>query len=388
MRELGVPVDLDFLRRKVEVGGAGGSALGARGDHGFGLDVGAPLSLEATEAYTSTIQVGRGNGELLEAFLASRRIGRSTEVLYTCAVKTFEGLGGVPLDGAGAGVVDDWFRLVNTRGLGAGTVITYAGKLRKLLEYAYRGRGMGRRAAALRAAIAFDGVPWDDLRREVMRLSLDADMLLTGAELGALIRTADHPRAKALLTVGYESGCRKGELLGARVRDLREGSEYAELTVMGKTGLRVLPLVRSMPALRAWLDVHPDPSSRAPLLPSVVDGEIRQMDGGSPNALFTYLCRRAGLRHLHPHQLRHTRLTELAAAGLGEYQLKSFAGWTPDSRMAARYIHLSGRAHMRDVLRTEGVDVRDLSHMGPAGVAELPGMLAAVLGRGPVEAEG
>lgn len=334
------------------------------------------------------IRVGKGNVELLEAFLASRRIGRSTEALYTYAMATFEGLGGVPLKKATEGTVGDWFRLVNSRGLGAGTVIVYAEKLRKLLEHAYKGWGMGRRAAALKAAIAFDAIPWDDLRREVRHRSLNADMLLTGAELGTLIRTADHPRTKALITVGYESACRKGELLGARVRDLREGPEYAELTVTGKTGLRVLPLVRSMPALRAWLDVHPDPRPGAPLLPSAAGGEIRRMDDGSPNALFTDLCRRAGLRHLHPHQLRHTRLTELAAAGLGEYQLKSFAGWTPDSKMAARYIHLSGRAHIRDVLRTEGVDVRDLGRVGPAGVAEVPGMLAAILGRGLGEAEG
>ena len=55
--------------------------------------------------------------------------------------------------------------------------------------------------------------------------------------------------------------------------------------------------------------------------------------------------------------LRHSRLTDLAESGLGEYQLKSFSGWTAGSNMASRYVHLSGAGHVNDVLRAEGVDV-------------------------------
>ena len=68
------------------------------------------------------------------------------------------------------------------------------------------------------------------------------------------------------------------------------------------------------------------------------------------------LSKRAGIRHIYPHMLRHSRLTELAKSGLGEYQLKSFAGWTLDRRMAARYIHLAGRDHVSAVLSPEAVE--------------------------------
>jgi hypothetical protein len=53
--------------------------------------------------------------------------------------------------------------------------------------------------------------------------------------------------------------------------------------------------------------------------------------------------------------IRHTKLTELARAGVGEYVLKRFAGWTPNSKMAAKYIHLSGQDHIPAILRLEGV---------------------------------
>jgi len=320
-----------------------------------------------------------GDGELLDRFLSSRRVSDSTETLYACALATWSELGGAPLEEAGRDDLEDWFRHVDARGLKASTIFTYATKLRVLLAYSYVRRGVGKRMATARAADVLDGVPMEDLQREVRRLELDLDMLLSLEELGALIRTSRHPRARAFITVAYETACRKGELLGARVRDVRIGDHYTELRVTGKTGLRVLPLVRSVPALEAWLDVHPDPRPRAPLFATVWRGEIRGMEEHTPNTLLRDLCRRADLRHLHPHQLRHTRLTELAAAGVGEYVLKSFAGWTPNSNQAARYIHLSGRAHMRAILRTEGVDLDAARRTGSMGVAEVPGMLAMIL---------
>ena len=82
---------------------------------------------------------------------------------------------------------------------------------------------------------------------------------------------------------------------------------------------------------------------------------VRFMEESAPNKLMDRLCLRAGVRHIRPHMWRHTRLTEWARAGVGEYMLKSLAGWTPDSRMASKYIHLSGRDHVPAVLRLEGV---------------------------------
>ena len=316
---------------------------------------------------------------LLKRFLSSRRISDSTETVYECALATFSQLGTVPFEDAGRDDLEDWFRHVDAMGLEASTILTYATKLRVLLKYVYVRRGMGRLAAAARAAEVVDGVPLEDLQREAKRLELDLDMILTLNELGALIREARHPRARALIPVAYETGCRKGEVLGARVRDVGLEPTHVEVRVMGKTGLRVLPIVRSVPALDDWLEVHPDPRPDAPLFATVFRGEVRAMESSAPNRLLRDLCARAGLRHLYPHQLRHTRLTELAAAGVGEYVLKSFAGWTPDSNMAARYIHLSGRAHMRAILRTEGVDLDAVRRTGPMGVAEIPGMLAMAL---------
>jgi uncharacterized Zn finger protein (UPF0148 family) len=53
--------------------------------------------------------------------------------------------------------------------------------------------------------------------------------------------------------------------------------------------------------------------------------------------------------------LRHTRLTELAKAGVGEAILKSYAGWTQGSTQTQIYLHLSGRDHIDPVLVAQGL---------------------------------
>jgi len=321
----------------------------------------------------------RANEELLVRYLTSRRLAASTRDSYGSAMRSFTNLVGAPLLGAGTAEFEEWFRRADALGLTASTIVLYTSRLRKLLVYALTRRGLSKVEADATAMIALDGVPLADLHREARLYEGWLDKLLAPCELGVLVGEAVHPRARALIPVAYESACRKGELIGARVRDVSIGRDYSEIKVFGKTGQRTLPLVRSVPALECWLDVHPDPILRAPLFATVVDGEVRRMDDRTPNKLMAGLSERGGIRHTYPHMLRHTRLTELAAAGVGEYVLKSFAGWTQDSDMAARYVHFSGRTHIPTILKLEGIDVDPSRRGGPVGVADVYGVLGKIL---------
>ena len=119
-----------------------------------------------------------------------------------------------------------------------------------------------------------------------------------------------------------------------------------------------MPLIFSVPYLKSWLTVHPDRRGDQWLFGVSHDGKITQMSESAPNAAIRYIGNKAGLRRIHPHMLRHSRLTELATNGLGEYQLKGVAGWTPNSRMSERYIHLSGRDNLNAVLQAQGVETK------------------------------
>ena len=295
------------------------------------------------------------NGALLDGYLDDRRLSGSSEDGYRAALTSFSGNTVVPLEEAGELDVRTWYRKVNALGLAASTIAIYAYYIENVLCYALRRRGLSRSEARVRASAIMEGVPLVDLRREMRLRSEFRESLILPHEFSAMWRVLESPRVRAFIAVDYDSACRKGELLSARVKDLTNRRGYSELRVLGKTGERTLPLTRSVPILMDWLEAHPDPRPGAPLFATVFNGDVRFMDPRSPNKAFERVCHRAGVRRIRPHMIRHTKLTELARAGVGEYVLKKFAGWTPNSKMAAKYIHLSGRDHIPAILRLEGV---------------------------------
>ena len=317
----------------------------------------ARAQLEKVNFNVSNVDVSAAvrNQQLLDAYLGVRALSPGSVEGIVSALASFTRLVGLPLEEAGELDIEEWYRLARRGGLMASSTMVYAVHLEELLRHGLRLRGLGPREARERATSIMDGVPLPDLRREVRRRCEFREMLISRDEEEALLEAASWPRARAIIAVCRDSACRKGELIGARVRDLSHRDGYSELRVRGKTGERTMPLVRSVPALMDWLEAHPGPRPGAPLFATVWRGEIRFMEDSAPNKLMERLCLRAGTRRIWPHMWRHTRLTEWARAGVGEYMLKSLAGWTPDSRMAAKYIHLSGRDHVSEVLRLEGV---------------------------------
>ncbi len=199
---------------------------------------------------------------------------------------------------------------------------------------------------------------WESIKPSRNRDMRDLrDKILTLEEVKALIKSAGRPKSKAIVALLYEGALRIGELRSLRIKDL-EFTEYGfKIRVSGKTGERVIPLIYSAPYLRVWLQMHPDPRNpNAPLFPSK---GLEPISEGAIYSVVTRAAERAGIKKkIHPHMLRHTRLTELAKY-LTEQELKVFSGWTKDSRMASIYVHLSGRDVEEAILRrVHGVDVR------------------------------
>ncbi|HDI01431.1 MAG TPA: site-specific integrase [Candidatus Bathyarchaeota archaeon] len=198
------------------------------------------------------------------------------------------------------------------------------------------------------------------------------DKILRPEELSALIRACGHPRDRAIIAVLAETGLRIGELLSLRVRDVEELQDGSyRLRVRGKTGLRTVVAIRSAPFLAEWLKVHPLRGEPDAPLWTTIKGKPRPLRPKAFREHLKNLARRAGLkRPVHPHMLRHTRFTQLARV-LTEQELKVVAGWSRASRMAAVYVHLSGRdaeAALRKALNAEGINN---SLMAPGG--DLPG---------------
>ncbi len=169
--------------------------------------------------------------------------------------------------------------------------------------------------------------------------------LLTVEEVQRLANSTTNPRDKALILILYESGCRIGELLYLKLKNIQFDNYGGVLRVSGKTGDRRVRIIASVQVLTVWLQEHPDKDNpNAPLWPARL-GRYKPEPMSYPSLLevLRHATVSCGIRkRVHPHLFRHSRATALANK-LTEAQMKEFFGWVQGSDMASTYVHLSGR---------------------------------------------
>src|ERR1051325_2654946 len=184
----------------------------------------------------------------------------------------------------------------------------------------------------------------------------DNTVPISDAEFAALLEAAPETRRNdatsvrrlALLWLLWDGGFRVSEALAVRVGDVHFDDDGGAMVGMDpnapdlKTGARSIYLVECAGALRLWLALHPrkeDP--KAPLFANKAgDG---RMIATNVNLMLRKLCKKAGVRTVHPHLFRHTRATRAADAGWNEAQMRPFFGWASASQIPSRYIHLRKR---------------------------------------------
>jgi len=187
--------------------------------------------------------------------------------------------------------------------------------------------------------------------------------ILTEEEIKALVEKADNPRDKAFALVLYESGCRIGELLTLKIRNIQPVEHGMSLMVNGKTGQRRILIISSASALASWLNLHPykDNPDAFVWLGIGNKNKNESLRYHAVIMLLRKLGERAGIKkRVNPHSFRHARATHLANR-LTEAQMKQYFGWTQSSDMASTYVHLSGRDVDNALLQMHGLAREDNS---------------------------
>ncbi|MGC8547343.1 MAG: tyrosine-type recombinase/integrase, partial [Thermoplasmata archaeon] len=131
------------------------------------------------------------------------------------------------------------------------------------------------------------------------------DDLITQQEVNLLISNSRNARDRALFSVLYDSGCRLGELLNMRIKDLSFDEFGGLLKVTGKTGFRQVRIVgNSIAYLRAWLDNHPQRNDPNAFLFCNLSESIkgRSLTYADVYSVMRRTAKASGInRRIHPH---------------------------------------------------------------------------------------
>ena len=235
----------------------------------------------------------------------------------------------------------EWMRQLDANGRREETIRSYRRRAKHFLRWVH-----GARTARDPTPELLQCIRVSERRSELQ------ENVLSPEEIQRLLTACEGIKNRALVHVGYESGCRAGELLGMKIKDLEFDNFGAVAIVRGKTGARRLRLVESIHDLQLWLNAHKDRANPdAWLWPNKNGGPITSERF---NDILKLAARKIGLhKRIYPHLLRHSRATELAQV-LTRYQLCVQFGWTMSSDMPERYIHRAG----------VGIDDAILHHYG------------------------
>ncbi|MEE9236538.1 MAG: site-specific integrase [Thermoplasmata archaeon] len=199
--------------------------------------------------------------------------------------------------------------------------------------------------------------------------TLRSQDLLTEEEVLTLIQVSPLSRDKAILALLWDSGCRVGEILGMKVGDVQQHPRYPKALLVSvresKIEPRELALFDCRPWVTRWLNEHPyreEPGQ--PLFVSLSKANYL----GPLSAMGVSRIVRVAMERAKDHNLiskekrvwvhlfRHSRASDLVSKDYHGEKLKQRMGWTMDSKMLARYIHLGSAASHDEDARIAGIE--------------------------------
>ena len=197
-------------------------------------------------------------------------------------------------------------------------------------------------------------------------------------ELLLAVKYCTNIRDKVILTLSWDMAARNHEMTKLKLKDIKFKEKYADATTSWdtKTGMRTTPLIVSFPYLRELINNHLFSSSPgAFVILSLTTNKALRPDSiwGITDAIKHRITRmlqnneikgkdKETLSELikkpwNPYLIgRHSSLTEKTSM-LTDHQLTKYAGWTPNTKRRATYIHMSGKEVSNPILEYHGIQV-------------------------------
>jgi len=193
-------------------------------------------------------------------------------------------------------------------------------------------------------------------------------------ELERMIKLAKAAREKCLIALSYDCGGRLNEIRSLKMMHIKKEPPYYKIYLHGdktwkraRVGKRWASVYFSVPYINDYLKAHPFSLEDKEKPFWINSGKY----GGTKNAqlsqagfktLFDRIKKKAAIKGKRFHDLRHTKTTHLLRLGMQEAKLKKFMGWSPNSKMLARYAHLIQEDVDEELARIYGLPFERKKH--------------------------
>ena len=170
-----------------------------------------------------------------------------------------------------------------------------------------------------------------------------ADLITEEDRVKLLDSCAGNLRDRAFIDCHLEAGTRPGEILNLQIHHVHFDQLGATLQISGKTGTRIVRLIKSTPSLSSWLYVHPlRDDYDAPLW---INTDKKRFGNALSYAAASAMVKRRAKnakikKRINLQLFRHSAATD-AANYLTDAQMRDRHGWSSYSKVPGRYVHLT-----------------------------------------------
>ncbi len=190
-------------------------------------------------------------------------------------------------------------------------------------------------------------------------MTVTASDILTGEEVESLIGACMSSRDRALFGVLYEGGFRIQELCTLMWSQVKFDEYGAVLNVNMKTEKpRHVRIIATAPLLASWRDDCPYEPEGETLV--FMTHQRRPLNHAAVWSQLRKIVDRAGIRKpVHPHLLRHSRISHLQQQGVQESIIKGMMWGNQGTKMLETYSHISSNDIDRVLLDLYGIARRE-----------------------------
>jgi len=188
----------------------------------------------------------------------------------------------------------------------------------------------------------------DDIVLQRLDTTKRKEDMLSDEEIMRLFKVADNFRDKCIVFLIYEMMLRVQEACSIQLKHISHDDHGFIINVKRnkrkgkKDNVKMIPfrIIESEPSLRNLLNHHPlkdDPNAYLFLASNIIGSPI---SGEAIRRIIHKLAKKAGItKRVHPHILRHSKVTNLRLSGFPDHHIVKLVGWSNHKMLNEVYSH-------------------------------------------------